>query len=206
MIRRQQTRLNLGKDHFTISRCLADIIDRFDPVLDAKSHSTVPGHSTTLTGTGTAGANYGTTDSSYGTTGSSYSTNAGPHDNNLANKMDPRVYSALDNRANPASSVPGSTDTGMTHTTGGIGTGTGTSTATGLDNTTGTGMGGTTGSGMTGSGITGGVPGSATIPGDNTGNLAPTGPAPNTAGPHANDMANKLDPVSMHSSPLRPTY
>ena len=109
--------------------------------------------------------------------------------------MDPRVDSDLDHRANPASSVPGSTDTGMTHTTSGIGTGTG--------NTTGTGLGNTTGTGMTGSGITSGVPGSAAIPGDNTGNLAPTGLAPNTAGPHANDMGNKLDPVSMHSSLLR---
>lgn len=142
-----------------------------------------------MTGTGTTAGNYGTTGSSYGTTESGYSTNAGSHDSNIANKMDPRVDSDLDHRANPTSSAPGNTDTGMTHSTGGVGTGMGSTTGTGMGNTT-------------GSGITSGVPGSATIPGGNPGNPAPTGPAPSTAGPHSSDMANKVDPVCIDSSPL----
>ena len=142
-----------------------------------------------MTSSGTTGGNYGT-DSSYGTSGSSYSTNDGPQG----------VGSDLDHRANPNSSVPGNTDTGMTHKIGGVGTGTGHTTGTGMGHTSGTGMDHTTGSGMTGSAMTGGVhDNTATIPGGNAGNLAPTGPAPNTAGPHSSDIANKLDTVCIHS-------
>lgn len=71
---------------------------------------------TGMTGTGMTGHNYNTR-----------STNAGPHDSNMANKLDPRVDSDMDNRARhqhmgttgaPAGSSYASTGAGQTGSVG----------------------------------------------------------------------------------------
>jgi hypothetical protein len=69
-----------------------------------------------LTGTtGTAGTGYGSSN----TTGAPQGT-AGPHSSRLANTVDPRVDSDRDHRANPNSSVPGTTGTTHNHGTSGL--------------------------------------------------------------------------------------
>lgn len=62
-----------------------------------------------MTGTGGTRTNTGVTGSGYtGTAGAlSGSTNAGPHDSNLANKLDPRVDSDLDGRGSRYGAVAG---------------------------------------------------------------------------------------------------
>lgn len=106
--------------------------------------------------------------------------NAGPHQSNMANKLDPRVDSDRD----------GSATAGRQ----GAGYGAG-NTGTGYGNTTGSGYGaGNTGSGYgnTGSGAAAGA-GSGAGAGSAAG--AYGNPASrNTAGPHGSDIANKLDP------------
>jgi hypothetical protein len=68
---------------------------------------------TGYTGTGTAGT----------TGGISHSTNAGPHNSNLANKVDPRVDSDLDGRGNRTGAHTGGLiGTSGSHATPGSGT------------------------------------------------------------------------------------
>jgi hypothetical protein len=108
---------------------------------------------------------------------STQSSNHGPHDSNIANKVDPRVDSDRDNRA-AHGSQPTST---------GLGSGT---------NTTGTA--GTTGMVTTGSGAHTGLTGHHGTMGDLSSH-APThsmatGPVSSTAGPHDSNLANRADP------------
>ncbi|KUL91485.1 hypothetical protein ZTR_01476 [Talaromyces verruculosus] len=100
----------------------SNLANKMDPRVDSDrstygftgQHGTTSG--TGMTGTGMTGHNYNTR-----------STNAGPHDSNMANKMDPRVDSDMDNRARhqhmgttgaPAGSSYASTGAGQT---GGVG-------------------------------------------------------------------------------------
>lgn len=173
-------------------------------------------HTGTTTGAGITGAH------SSHTTGTGYgSTTAGPHDSNIANKVDPRVDSDMD----------GSRNMGATQTHGTTGTGYGTTTGTGYGSTTGTGYGstnagphdsniankvdprvdsdmdgsrnygatqthGTTGAGIGGTHAANGTHhvGHNGISSSATHQTPGTGTAPTTAGPHNSDMLNKLDP------------
>ncbi|KAJ5807657.1 hypothetical protein N7447_011113 [Penicillium robsamsonii] len=130
------------------------------------THGTTGTHSSTL-GSGTTHGTSGVTGtgaglgSTHGTTGS---TNAGPHNSNIANKVDPRVDSDRDNRARHE----GLAGTGTTHGTSGV-----TGTGAGLGSTH-----GTTGthSSALGSGTTHGTTSST------------------NTGPHGSSIANKIDP------------
>jgi hypothetical protein len=116
---------------------------------------------------GTTGAGLTGSHATHGThaTGTGYgSTNAGPHDSNLANKVDPRVDSNLD----------GSRNFGATQAHGTTGAGLNGSHATHGTHNTHIGNNGVTSS------ATHQTPG--------------TGTAPSTAGPHNSDLLNKLDP------------
>jgi len=132
------------------------------------------------TGTGVTGA------------GCSTSTNAGPHDSNVANKLDPRVDSDRDGSRNlgAASYGPGGNRTGGVTGTGVTGAGYSSSTNAGphdsnvankLDPRVDSDMDGSRNLGLAkhGAGAT---------------HNASTGPAYNTAGPHTSDIANKVDP------------
>ncbi|KAK4149956.1 hypothetical protein C8A00DRAFT_37445 [Chaetomidium leptoderma] len=107
----------------------------------------------------------------------------GPHSSRVANAMDPRVDSDMDNsRTMGTGRTAGTGTTGFgssQHTTGGIGSG-GAGLGSAHHTAGGVGSAGTTG--MTGTHGTHGTHGTG------------PGPAANTAGPHSNDMANKLDP------------
>ncbi|KAJ5177327.1 uncharacterized protein N7500_000026 [Penicillium coprophilum] len=117
----------------------SNIANKADPRVDSDRdnrarHEGLTGAGTThgtsgVTGTGAGlGSTHGTTGThsstlgsgtTHGTTGS---TNAGPHDSNIANKLDPRVDSDRDNRARHE----GLTGAGTTHGTSGVaGTGAG---------------------------------------------------------------------------------
>jgi len=140
------------------------------------------------------------------------STNAGPHDSNLANKLDPRVDSDRDGSRNAgaASYGPGGANTGNTFGQGHTGVGAGN---TGLGSTHDTGLTGQHHAGNTGynSGLTSGT--NATNAGPHDSNLANkldprvdsdrdgsarigagTGPASSTAGPHGSNFLNQADP------------
>jgi hypothetical protein len=157
----------------------SNIANAADPRVDSDrsnlgthgSHHTSTGHSTGL-GMG-AGSATGAAAGAYGHHAyeSNRSSNHGPHDSNVANKVDPRVDSDRDNLATHGS-----------HNTTGLGSNT-----TGLgSNTTTTGTGST---GLTGHhGTMGGVPQQAST------HSRATGPASSTAGPHENNLANKADP------------
>lgn len=100
----------------------SNLANKMDPRVDSdrSTYGTTGQHGTTsgtgMTGTGMTGHNYNTR-----------STNAGPHDSNMANKMDPRVDSDMDNRARhqhmgttgaPAGSSYASTGAGQTGSVG----------------------------------------------------------------------------------------
>ncbi|OOQ84955.1 hypothetical protein PEBR_28415 [Penicillium brasilianum] len=153
----------------------SNIANAADPRVDSDrsnlgthgSHHQSTGHSTGL-GVG-AGAAAGAAAGAYGHHESNRSSNHGPHDSNIANKIDPRVDSDRDNSA-----AYGTTSSGLgSH-----------STSTGL--ATGTGAAGTTG-------LTGhhGTIGDRS---QHTTHSTATGPASSTAGPHENNLANKADP------------
>ncbi|KAE8453947.1 hypothetical protein EG329_007723 [Mollisiaceae sp. DMI_Dod_QoI] len=87
------------------------------------------GHTGGLTGhhtnghTGTAGHQTGLTGHTGTTGGISHSTNAGPHDSNVANKLDPRVDSDLDGRGNRHGAATGGLmGASGSHATAGSGT------------------------------------------------------------------------------------
>jgi len=126
------------------------------------------GHGTTGTGYGTGTA--GTTGTGYGTgptgTGYSTSTNAGPHNSNVANKLDPRVDSDLDGSRNLGAASGTATTGHTTHGTTGH-------TTHGTSGLSGTHAGNTAG---THTGTTGGISHST------------------NAGPHNSNLANKADP------------
>ncbi|KFZ22881.1 hypothetical protein V502_02640, partial [Pseudogymnoascus sp. VKM F-4520 (FW-2644)] len=85
--------------------------------VDPRADSTTGAHTTgsnTGAGYGTGGAAYGTAGQTGFPGGLSQSTNAGPHDSNVANKIDPRVDSDLDGRGQRHVA-------GGTHTTPGSG-------------------------------------------------------------------------------------
>jgi len=121
---------------------------------------------------------FGSTTDNYGSnTGTGLGgSNAGPHNSNVANKLDPRVDSTTGNTgygSNTGTGYGSNTDTGYGSNTG---TGFGSNTDTGYGSNTGTGFGSnndTTYGSNTGTGY-----------GSNTG----------TAGPHNSNVANKLDP------------
>ncbi|EED20992.1 cell surface protein, putative [Talaromyces stipitatus ATCC 10500] len=127
----------------------------------------------------------------------SHSTNAGPHDSNVANKVDPRVDSDRDHRAGYSAAGTGNTTagTGISSGTGTTGTSYGAGTS-GYDSTN------TTASGPHGSnlankadprvdsdrgqyGTTGGV---------TAGGAYNSNPSSTNAGPHSSNLANKADP------------
>jgi hypothetical protein len=192
---------------------------RVDSDLDGSNRHTGATQNTSsgLTGGNTYGS--GTTTGGTGYTGTSTtgSTNAGPHNSNLANRLDPRVDSDLDgsNRTHAGIGTAGA-GYGSTHTAH---TGTGAHTGRHAGNT---------GNSLTGHGTTGGISNS-TNAGPHNSNLANkadprvdsdldgkgnrhgaatggvfgasgshatpgSGTAQNTAGPHNSDMMNKLDP------------
>ncbi|KAL2758059.1 hypothetical protein ACRALDRAFT_1061307 [Sodiomyces alcalophilus JCM 7366] len=139
-------------------------------------------------GTGITGAPGGSgTAGTTGTTGAygSSNTRAGPHQSDMANKMDPRVDSDRDNRGAPG---------GMTGTTGtsGLGSSTRSGNTYGSSTTGGYGASGTTRSENTyGSGTTGTTGTMGTTGTTGTGGY---GSSNTRAGPHQSDMANKMDP------------
>ncbi|KXG51803.1 uncharacterized protein PGRI_091960 [Penicillium griseofulvum] len=147
------------------------------------THGTTGTHSSTL-GSGTThgtsgvtgtGAGLGSTHhtAATGTHGTTTSTNAGPHSSNIANKVDPRVDSDRDNRAQH----------------GGL---TGASTGSGLGSTHHTGAGAHSSTLGSGPGAT-----HSTIqeqPVYTTGPIATPGSSSTNAGPHSSNIANKLDP------------
>jgi len=153
----------------------------------------------------TTGAGFGTT----GTTGAGYgtSTNAGPHDSNIANKLDPRVDSDRDGSRNvgAASYGPGGQHNNNTGagfgTTGATGAGYGTSTNAGPhDSNIANKLDPRVDSDRDGSRN---VEAASYGPGgqhnNNTGaGYGTTGisgyPQSTTAGPHDSNLANKLDP------------
>ncbi|KAL3424102.1 cell surface protein [Phlyctema vagabunda] len=158
----------------------------------------IGGHKDTTTTTSTTH----TTGTTHNTTGHGTSTNAGPHDSNVANKADPRIDSDRDNRANPASHVPGTTGHSTTgHTTAGHNT---------TGHTTGTGYGTSTNAGPHDSNLANKAdpridsdrdnranPSSHVggTTGHNTTGHTGTGYGTSTnAGPHDSNLANKADP------------
>lgn len=172
---------------------------RIDSDLDGSRRAGGVGTGNSTYGSGVTG---GTTGTGYGNT----STNAGPHDSNLANKLDPRVDSDLD-----GSSRIGA---GTTSTTTGTGAGYG---GSHVGNTTGHHTGATGGlSNSTNAGphnsnlankvdprVDSDLDGRGNRHGANTGGIfgasgshatPGSGTAQNTAGPHNSDLANKLDP------------
>lgn len=185
----------------------SNLMNKLDPRVDSdRDHRSNPTHSTT-TGT-TMGAGAGTMGA--GTMGTS--TTAGPHDSNIANKMDPRVDSDRSTYGTTTGQYGTTTGTGMTGT-GLTGTST-TGTSTGM---AGTGMTGhqyntrSTNAGPHDSnlankmdprvdsdmdnrarhqhmGTTTGVPAGSSYA--STGTTEQYG----TAGPHKSDLMNKLDP------------
>jgi hypothetical protein len=184
------------------------VANKLDPRVDSDrdnraKHDTFGTTGTTgtsgLTGTHSTGTTYGTSGlTGTGTHGTYGSTNAGPHDSKIANKVDPRVDSDLDNRARHYSHPTGTgTGTGIgstTHGTHGLGSA-GFDPQIHGDTTTATGTG--TGTGLTGSGLgshaQGAPAGSSytnpTTTTTTTGGLGSTG----TTG-HDSKIANKLDP------------
>jgi hypothetical protein len=151
----------------------SNIANAADPRVDSDrsnlgshgSHHQSTGHSTGL-GVG-AGAAAGAAAGAYGHHESNRSSNHGPHDSNIANKVDPRVDSDRDNSAAYGSH---STSTGLGSST--------TATGTGATGTTGlTGHHGTIGDRS-----------------QHATHSTATGPASSTAGPHENNLANKADP------------
>jgi hypothetical protein len=140
----------------------------------AKEAITSHSHKNDTTTTHGATTHHGA--SGYDTT--SGSTNAGPHNSNLANKMDPRIDSDRDNRNDPTSRI------------GGYGT---------QDSTTGAGYGsGTTGTGY-GPGNTAG-PHSSNVANkldprvDSDLDGRGVGHGSSNYGPHSSNIANKADP------------
>lgn len=75
----------------------SNIANKVDPFVDSTTGAHTIG-SNTGAGYGTGGATYGTGSQTGFPSGLSQSTNAGPHDSNVANKIDPRVGSDLDGR------------------------------------------------------------------------------------------------------------
>ena len=130
-------------------------------------------------------------------TGSGLGSNAGPHSSNLENKLDPRVDSNLDGR-----SGFGNTGTGGTaNTATGYGSGTGPTAASGNSGYLGrdTVAGGAAGGAASGLGPESWEhkhgSHSQTYEGDPCGPDSTVSGAPHfTAGPHATDTANRLDP------------
>jgi hypothetical protein len=139
----------------------SNIANKLDPRVDSDRDG-----SHNLGGTG-AGAGYGNQSTGMGSTGNGYgSTNAGPHDSNIANKLDPRVDSDRDGSRNMGASSYGP---------GGIAN---ESNTTGNYTPAGVGSGNGYGSSNTGA----------------LGNQQSGYPQTTTAGPHSSNLANKLDP------------
>jgi hypothetical protein len=128
----------------------------------------------------------------------SESTNAGPHDSNIANKLDPRVDSDLDHRG--ANTAAGYDTTTAGSTTGGAGL-TGAGTATSYDNANTTTTAGPHDSNIANK-LDPRVDSDRSQYGTTTGGVTTRGGATaydtNTystnAGPHDSNIANKLDP------------
>jgi len=132
--------------HTTAGPHSSNVANKLDPLVDSdlsKQHGTAGihtgntvGHTGTHTGntmghTGThagntmghTGTHAGNTMGNTGTMGGiSHSTNAGPHDSNVANKLDPRVDSDLSGRGNNHGAISGGAFGSGTHATPGSGT------------------------------------------------------------------------------------
>lgn len=143
----------------------SNIANKADPRIDSDRDNRA-----LLSGSGTAPA-LGSTHGTHGptstlNTGASHSTNAGPHDSNIANKLDPRVDSDLDSRAThqSLSGIGAGTTTHGSHTrdTAGL----------------------ASDQGLAGS--------SYNTP---AGTATRTSGTTATAGPHDSSIANKLDPT-----------
>jgi len=109
----------------------SDLLNKVDPRVDSdrsQQYGTTGTHHTTGTGVGATGAyggthNNNTVGHTTGTHGGiSNSTNAGPHNSNLANKIDPTVDSDLSGRGNNHGTSHGGILGSGTHATPGSGT------------------------------------------------------------------------------------
>jgi len=105
-------------------------LNKLDPRVDTvgNTHNTAgygaTGNTHNTTGYGATGTTGGISHVTPGTTGGiSHSTNAGPHDSNIANKVDPRVDSDLDGRGNRTGADKGGVfGASGSHATAGSGT------------------------------------------------------------------------------------
>lgn len=139
----------------------------------------------------TAHTSAGTTGAGFGSSTGHREGEFGPHGSRLGNAADPRVDSDLDSSRNAGTAGLGSSTTsaGAYGTHGATGT-TGTHGLTGTHPTTGT----HATPGTTGAYGTTGTHGATGTHGTHITSSGGPGPAPNTAGPHSSDIANKLDP------------
>jgi hypothetical protein len=196
----------------------SNLANKADPRVDSdrdgshNAHNTHTSHNTGVSsgvGTshahGTAGTNHGSTFAGQTTSGS---TTAGPHNSNIANKLDPRVDSDRDGSRN-AGAATNSGYTGTSGTSGYSGTHAGNNVGgnTGYNG----GVSRSTNAGPHDSNIANKADPRVDSDLDNRGNrhgastggvfgvsgshaTAGSGTAQNTAGPHNSDMLNKLDP------------
>jgi len=178
----------------------SNIANKLDPRVDSDRDGANVGqygHNTThqggLGGVGSAQPGYGNNHSSggLGGQGQNYnSSNSGPHDSNLANKLDPRVDSDNDGQ-HPGQNQAQAYSQGQAYgSTGGVG-----------------------GVGGGHLGQTGGIGGSHHPHQQEgygqglSGNQGEYGSANTTSGPHSSNLANKLDPrVDSQQAPGGPTY
>ncbi|EFY90146.1 cell surface protein, putative [Metarhizium acridum CQMa 102] len=165
----------------------SNLANKADPRVDSdRDHSRNLGmnpRGTATTGTtgglgsaGPTGAAIGTTGTNRGSDGPATRTD-GPHESNLANKVDPRVDSDRDHSRNLGANPHGTATTGTTGTTGLAGT-----------HGTHTGTAGTSGTGHNAAFFSSGASGATGI------NRGTDGPATRTDGPHESNLANKADP------------
>jgi len=183
----------------------SNLANKVDPRVDSDMDgSRNMGAATGTTGTThTHGTTGGYTGTGNGVTGTG-STNAGPHNSNLANKIDPRVDSDMDGSRNMGAATGAAGTTGTySGTHAGNNTGGFTGTTGGISHSTNAGPHDSNlankvdprvdsdldGRGNRHGAATGGImgaSGSHATPGSGT--------AQNTAGPHNSDMLNKVDP------------
>jgi len=102
----------------------SNLMNKMDPRVDSDMDgSRNAGVHSSSAYSGTHAGNTGLTGTTGTTGGISHSTNAGPHDSNMANKMDPRVDSDLDGRGNRhGASTGGIMGASGSHATPGSGT------------------------------------------------------------------------------------
>jgi len=162
-------------------------------------------HSSHTTGSGLTGNTHSTHNTGSGLTGNTGSTNAGPHNSNMANKLDPRVDSDLDSSRHTGthSTGTGIGSSGLSGTHAGNNSGTHTGTTGGLSSSTNAGPHNSNAMNKVDPRVDSDLDGRGNRHGASTGGIlgasgshatAGSGTAQNTAGPHNSDMMNKMDP------------